>query len=201
MTLDDDRNAALKLVKQADEVGRVSGREPWREVLHRPETQAAWVVQHEGRSLRMGDHLAENTPAADCECGLRAMTSLVDFLAGINHPHWRRRMGLGPYYWARIGGPAYALSRALGGVAYLPDVIGEGNVENGAPWDDPPGTLRVQYARPGWPLFVAHHVTCLVPRIQANYPDARVVITSQQPHGWLTELAETGGSGALTRAP
>ncbi|MFF5115018.1 hypothetical protein [Streptosporangium sp. NPDC000509] len=33
MTIDDNRNAALELAGQAHEVGRISGREPWREVL------------------------------------------------------------------------------------------------------------------------------------------------------------------------
>ncbi|MEU4836517.1 hypothetical protein [Streptosporangium sp. NPDC023615] len=93
----------------------------------------------------------------------------------------------------RLGGLAYVLDRASGGVTYLPDAIGEvtgwGNVEDGAPWDDPPGTVRVQYARPSGTLFLARHMTRLAARVRENYPDVAVVTTSQHPRDWLAEIA------------
>ncbi|MFK0178573.1 hypothetical protein ACIQVR_21630 [Streptomyces xanthochromogenes] len=160
--------------------------------LHTPHARQPWypdgieAVCNQDRDT----HAPDQAPWPDCECGIRIMPRLDDLLDGIeDHP---ARTGITRRVWRVIGGAGYYQDRLMHGVLDVPDVIGQaigwGRTEDACPWDDPPGTVRVQHARVGPVIYLSQHLARMAPAIRRRYPGTRVHVGHERGLPWLDEI-------------
>jgi hypothetical protein len=170
--------------------GELSGfHTPYARIPWKPRIPTRAICNHEA-----DDHGPYDAPHPDCECGIRIMPNLDDLLDGLVDN--AARTGITPDVFHVIGGPAYLTDRRRHGVHEVPDVIGqvigEGRIEDACPWDDPPGTVRAEYARPGTILYLSRHLARRAPALRHRYA-ATVHVGHARGLDWLDEIAAAIG--------